>query len=246
MRAALGALIVAGVLAAPAVAAAPPPVKTACGAFTPTAGMRPFWLRTSDGARLYAAEAGGGKTAIVLAHESPADLCGWLPFVPSLTRAGYRVVALDFRGMGLSPAHGAPTPAAYTRDLAAAVTRARADGARRVILMGASFGGAAALAEGWRLRIDGLVSLSGEPEIDNVGFDGVAGVKRLRVPLLLVGSRLDGYCNAADTAHLLRAAASRDKASAVYPGAFHGWDIVEDAPYAAQARKRILAWLAAR
>jgi hypothetical protein len=38
------------------------------------------WFRATDGVLLDGASLGGGKTGIVLAHESPADLCGWLPY----------------------------------------------------------------------------------------------------------------------------------------------------------------------
>ncbi|HEX7083864.1 MAG TPA: alpha/beta fold hydrolase [Gaiellaceae bacterium] len=234
---ALGTASVAGA------AAKPRPLKQKCGVFTPTAGMHPLWLRASDGVRLYAAEVGTAKTAIVLAHQSPADLCGWMYYVPHLAKAGFRVLSFDFRGYGDS-APGVGTAAdAYERDLRAAIAHLRSEGAKRVILMGASFGGAAALADGWRLHVDGVVSLSGEPELPVAGFDGLAGVRKLRAPLLLVASSGDRYCNAADTHRLLRAAGSHDKHATIYPGVWHGWSIVEDAPYQAKARATILAWI---
>jgi hypothetical protein len=34
--------------------------------------------------------------------------------------------------------------------------------------------------------------------------------------------------------------------TALYPGGYHGWDLVEDAPYAAKVRALVLAWLRAR
>jgi pimeloyl-ACP methyl ester carboxylesterase len=50
-----------------------------------------------DGAAL-----GSGKTGVVLAHESPADLCGWVPYARVLSHAGFRVLLFDHRGSGLS------------------------------------------------------------------------------------------------------------------------------------------------
>ena len=64
---------------------------------------------------------------------------------------------------------------------------------------------------------------------------------RLRAPLLIVGSRHDRYLSVADAHLLVRRAGSRDKRVALYPGGFHGWDLVEDAPYAGKVRALVLA-----
>ena len=90
-----------------------------------------------------------------------------------------------------------------------------------------------------------MISLSGELTLTFNGLDADAGVKKLRVPLLLVGSRHDRYLPVADALKLLRDAHPKDKRTALYPGAFHGWDIVEIAPYAAKARSLVLDWLRA-
>ena len=225
---------------------ATPPPRSLAAKCVETYGVdaTPFWLTASDGARLYAVEAGSGSTAIVLAHESPADLCGWLPYVPRLTAAGFRVLAFDFRNFGDSSRPPGRAATAYGRDLSAAVARARADGATRVFLMGASFGGAAALTYGPQLKISGLVSLSGEARLG--GMNALKAVRRLRVPFLLVGSKLDRYAPVAEMRQLYRRARSKDKRLALYRGAFHGWALVEDAPYAAKARALVLSWLRAR
>ncbi|HEY6056125.1 MAG TPA: alpha/beta fold hydrolase [Gaiellaceae bacterium] len=242
----LAAVILAALAVAGAAAAAgdPPPLASKCGS-SPVAAQ-PFWLRAEDGFRLYAVEAGEGATAVVLAHESPADLCGWLPYAATLTRAGIRVLALDLRGFGDSRPAPDAAPLAYGRDLRAAVGRLRADGARKVFLVGASFGGAAALAYAPQLDVDGVVSLSGEARLAGAKLDGLAQVARLRKPLLIVGSRHDRYLPVSDALALLRRAGTKDKRTALYPGGFHGWDIVEDAPYAARARALVLRWLRAR
>lgn len=115
-----------------------------------------------------------------------------------------------------------------------------------MFLVGASFGGAAALAYAPQLDVDGVVSLSGEARLAGAKLDGLAQVARLRRPLLIVGSRHDRYLPVSDALALLRRAGTKDKRTALYPGGFHGWDIVEDAPYAARARALVLRWLRAR
>jgi pimeloyl-ACP methyl ester carboxylesterase len=100
------------------------------------------WFRASDGVLLDGAALGDGKTGVVLAHESPSDLCGWVPYARVLSRAGFRVLLIDHRGSGLSqsPADTAKL-GRYSNDLEGAVEELKGEGAHTVFLMGASFGG---------------------------------------------------------------------------------------------------------
>jgi pimeloyl-ACP methyl ester carboxylesterase len=77
-----------------------PALAGRCG--EPAASARLVAFRASDGTLLDGAVLGRGPTGVVLAHESPADLCGWLPYASRLARDGFRVLVFDFRGFGLS------------------------------------------------------------------------------------------------------------------------------------------------
>jgi alpha-beta hydrolase superfamily lysophospholipase len=224
----------------------PPSVVRKCGE-TRGAHVRPFWLRTSDGQRLYAARGGGGNVGIVLAPESPpGSVCGWLPYIATLEQAGMRVIAFDFRGTGNSSFPSSVAgQGAYGRDFAAAIASIRADGASQVVVIGASLGAARALAYGSQLDTDAIISLSGETALPEFDVNALASVSRLRVPLLLVGSRRDAYLPVRSALQLLRRAGSTDKQTAFFPGGWHGWQIVEDAPYARRARGVILGWIRA-
>lgn len=226
---------------------APRPLQAKCGSNTFGVSAKPYWLTAADGVHLYAIEQGRGRAGVVLLHESPADLCGWLPFIPSLAHAGLRVLAFDFRGFGDSDRPQSTRDfLAYGRDVRAAVAKLRAEGVQKVFVMGGSFGGVAAVTYAPGLRLAGVVSLSGELALPGTGMSAIAAAPRLRAPLLIVGSRHDRRLSIPDALRLLRRAGSADKRTAFYPGGFHGWDLVESAPYAPKARALVLAWLRAR
>lgn len=231
---------------APAPASPPPTLSAECGV-PGHAGVRPLWLEASDGQRLYAAGGGSGTVGVVLVPESPpGSICGWLAILPTLERAGrLRVLALDYRGTGGSPVEPGRARFAYGRDLAAAVGRLRAEGAKKVILMGASLGGAMAMAYGPDLDVDAVISLSGETSLPSYHVDAIDAVPRLRTPLLIVGTRHDTYLPVGDARRILARAGGGDEQAILLPGSWHGWEIVENAPYAQRALRRIIGWIAA-
>ena len=192
--------------------------------------------------RLFAFSAGSGSTGVVLAHESPGGLCGWLPAVPTFTAHGLRVLAFDFRGF--PPSASAPNRTAddFAPDLQATVDTLHSAGADKVFVVGASFGGAVMLAEGAKLHgVAGFVSLSGELEIPAHAVNALAGVRRLQAPLLVMASRGDYYFDAADARRMVKAAGSADKQLALYPGSNHGWDLLEQAPFRRRVWSRLLS-----
>jgi pimeloyl-ACP methyl ester carboxylesterase len=241
VRIALGALalslLVTGCGAAPYRG---PSLRTTCGSLEPE--LRARWLTTSDGVRLYGATAGSGSTVVVLAPESGGfGLCGWLPTMKLLADRGFRVLAFDFRGVYPS---ALPPPRATYRfdlDLRAAVDAA---GGKHTFLVGASMGAAAVVAYASQFAgIDGVVSLSGEQRLPTSHIDAIDAAPKLRVPLLVLASRLDGYLDAQAARQLVRRAGSSDKQLVLYPGVAHGWDILEQHPAASRV---LLGWLRQR
>jgi pimeloyl-ACP methyl ester carboxylesterase len=228
-----------------AVADDPPTVTEACGSSYEGLHAQSFWAKTSDGVRLYMAEAGNGKTTVVLAHGGRSDLCETLPFANQLVAAGYRIVALDFRGSGRSQAPSR-NRLGLGRDLAAAVAHARGSSAARIFLIGSSMGGAAIVQNTSTLRVAGRVSLSGTRLWPGYGINSPAGVARIRDPFLYVGTRHDGNAPVAEARRIFRRVGARDKRIALYPGSSHGWDIVENGRLAPRARALVLRWLKSR
>jgi pimeloyl-ACP methyl ester carboxylesterase len=203
-----------------------------------------MWLRTADGVRLYAVEAGTGSTTIVFAHEGRSSLCGsWLPYAKRLVRAGFRALLFDFRGNGESESVGGDKALRLDRDLAAAVMRARSGGTRRIFLIGASLGGAAAVQNGASLPVTGIVSLSGTRIWPGYGINHYASLPRLRAPFLYIGTTDDPLAPATEARDIYRRVGSTDKRIVLYRGSLHGTAFVDYAPYARQTRALILRWL---
>jgi uncharacterized protein len=225
-----------------AAANGPPSLASACGDADAFASQ-PLWLTTSDGVRLYAIEAGRGPTSVVLAHQGRSDLCEELPYAKTLLAHGLRVLAFDFRGNGRSQ-YSNKSPLALGRDLAAAVARARADGARRVFLIGASMGGAAVVQNAAGLPVTGLISLSGTRLWPGYGINR-PGPAALRAPFLYLGSRDDWRAPLKEARAIFRRVGSHDKRQVLYAGSLHGWELVQAAPFAGKARALVLAWLRA-
>jgi len=99
---------------------------------------------TDDGGIVYADVYGGGRHGVVLAHGGRFTKESWAEQAQDLAEAGFRVIAIDFRGRGRS--RGGPQSDdedAYF-DVLAAVRYLRGNGATEVSVIGASFGGRAA------------------------------------------------------------------------------------------------------
>jgi pimeloyl-ACP methyl ester carboxylesterase len=217
----------------------------------PAANAQTFWFRANDGTMLDGAVLGSGTTGIVLAHQYPADLCGWWPYAVYLSRLGFRVMLFDTRCAGVSECpDGGRTGIA--EDPAAAVARLRSMGTEHVILVGASLGAVLALVTGGSIRppLDGVVSLSGESDLTNTlgaPLDARAAVPHLRVPVLFMVARDDPAVSPAETRGMYARTGSTDKRLVILPQFFgHGWLMLADALGVPTRASRILVdWLRA-
>lgn len=122
---------------------------------------------TSDGGVVFGDLYGNGERAVVLAHGGRFNKESWAPQARQLAAAGFRVLAIDFRGYGKShgPGDSDVLSAPLKLDVLAAVSYLKANGAKGVSLVGGSMGGSAA----------GDASIAvGPGEIDRVVMLGAA------------------------------------------------------------------------
>lgn len=154
---------------------------------------------------------GHGRTGVVLAPQSDGDICQWLPYGRELAQH-YRVALFDW---GLA---GRDVPPVAVADL-------HRLGVRRVVLAGASLGGAYALADAHtiRPRLAGVMSFSGELTLR--GFDGRDGIRAWHGPLLALGSARDGFFDRQAAKALARLHPGPETV-VVVPGNAHGVDLL--------------------
>lgn len=129
-----------------------------------------------------------------------------------------------------------------TRGVVLAAAALRHAGVRRVVLGGASQGGALAMSEAHRVRprLAGVLSFGGELTLP--GFDGRPGIKKWRGPLLALGSTHDSYFDSGD-ARKLRAVHPGPETVVMLPGDAHGIDLLDD-PRQSRVRAAVDRFLA--
>jgi pimeloyl-ACP methyl ester carboxylesterase len=130
----------------------------------PTPGV-PVSFRTADGVRIAGRAFGGGRIGVVFGHQIDDDQTDWWDLAAALAEEGYTALTLDFRGYCPGDEAGCSedgTTADAWRDLLAGAEVLRDRGADRIVLVGASMGGTAAVLAASRADppVDGVIALS--------------------------------------------------------------------------------------
>jgi pimeloyl-ACP methyl ester carboxylesterase len=160
---------------------------------------------------------GSEQGCAVLVHDEGEDLDGWRPLVGELIGLRLSVLAFDLRGHGASDDPWEPGRA--LSDVLAALRFARAEGARRLYLLGAGAGATAALAAGGRRKVEALVLYSPRAELEGVS---VEAFRAAAAPKLIIVGGLDTAAAAAASEVLRRTI---------------GWAVLESPPVEAQGTR---------
>lgn len=138
-----------------------------------------------DGYRIHADLYGKGDRAVVLAHGGRFTKESWHKQADVFAQAGFRVLAIDFRGYGQSQPGSQSADWKHYPDVLAAVRYLHDAGAKTVSVVGASMGGDAA----------GDASAESKPgEIDRIillGSEGGDSPERLKGRKLFIVTRDD-------------------------------------------------------
>ncbi|AOY01170.1 hypothetical protein BJP62_12390 [Jeongeupia sp. USM3] len=191
---------------------------------------------TDDGIRLAGRRYGKGDAWIILSHQANRDQASWEDFAAALAKDGYTVLSYDFRGYGQS--QGRQAPAQAGQDLNAALAYARAQGAQRLGLVGASMGAMATVPAALEASPQAVVLLSIAPAYGSLAVSDDA-LKALAVPRLFVSARYDS--SHADSERMAAAAGVADTLI-VSKGGGHGVDIFGSADGAA-IRQQVVVFL---
>jgi pimeloyl-ACP methyl ester carboxylesterase len=188
-------------------------------------------FRTADGLTLKGTlfvpvgEQSNSGVAVVLLHMFPADQTSWHEFAEAVSDEGFPALTFDFRGYGESD--GPREIELIDRDVEGAIDFLVDRGEERIILIGASMGGTAALIVGIRRpETRGIAALSAPPMF--MGLDSTEAIRSLTVPSLFMAAENDGSAafsaeEFADTA----TKAGSDSFLLVVPGRDHGTRLLE-------------------
>jgi dienelactone hydrolase len=159
-----------------------PPQQYCTGVQVPS-GVEQRPLTAPDGSVINTVWLGSGATAAVLLHQTDGNgLCGMLFYASYLADHGIRAVAIDLCGYSKSFCQ-----VSSQEDPVGQVTLAtdalRAGGARRITLVGASMGGALAVAAAGPAKADAVVDLSGPVQFN--GLDIKTNAPSVTMPILI-------------------------------------------------------------
>ncbi|MFF2494878.1 alpha/beta hydrolase family protein [Agromyces sp. NPDC058064] len=170
--------------------------------------------------------AGEGATTAIFAHQRNQDGCGFWPYASTLAERGVQVLLVNSCGYGETEC---PREANHVVDdgadaILAAAEWAREHGAERVVVVGASMGGTAAIVAGGRDGddgvLDGVVDLSGPLAFR--GYDSLDDAPALTAPILLAVAPDDTTVGVDELQQLADATAS-DDVTIIADGVGHGW-----------------------
>ena len=243
----IAALMLAGCTAAPSTpelaptpAATPPPTSTPTQTYEslpqPTDAPRnpavvctddrligtSTWTQ-ADGAWFETGVIGEGSTVAVFVPQSGENYCGFGEFARVLAGLGIQSVLINLCGIGettCGPEDHVVTSGANA--VLAAAEQARADGATRVVAVGASMGGTtvivASAQSGQDGPLDGVADLSGPLEFR--GVDTLALASGIAVPMLLAASNDDSVVSPEQLDQLGEASGGDFE---LLGGTGHGW-----------------------
>jgi pimeloyl-ACP methyl ester carboxylesterase len=227
---------------------APTNASDRCGSGASSGTVITF--HADDGTALDGVLVGHASTGVVLVHEYPADLCGFLPYAEYLAAHGVEALALDLRCFGNA---GCPASAAgrerIPQDVAAGAAELRRRGVSQVALLGASLGCTIALIAEPTVRPPpaAAVCLSGHARYTAtvgttaVPLDAASVVSRATSPALFIVGADDPQVGVGEVRGLYAGYAGQPKRLDVLSGGYagsHGWDLLRQGsawtPLAAQ------------
>ncbi len=208
---------------------------------------RTIILTGPGGSTMPGVDVGVGATVAVLVHQTDNASCGWWPFADWLATTHHgRALIFDLCGFGDSTCPDQAFATDQVAQAATAVRWARAHGARRVVLVGASMGGSIAVDTAVATHANAVVDLSGPAQWQQLNIASTA--PRLTMPTLIAVSRNDP-ASYTDLAAAFARVPAVAKKFVTGPGP-HGWDLIADTsgrtPIWSPLATTVADWIAGR
>jgi len=190
---------------------------------------------TEDNIKIAGRIFGKSESAVILSHMYPTDQTSWDAFANRLMKNGYEAMTFDFRGYGKS--EGKKDIDRIYIDLTAALDFIRDDGAKSIVLIGASMGGTVSLFVASQNKVDGVITISAPVE-----FRGLkaGNLKNIDCAKLFSAGEKDG--SAAQSAKYLYENSTDPRELVIYPTDGHGTYIF-DGPYGEELSNKIFDFL---
>lgn len=168
---------------------------------------------------------GEGDTVAVFVPQSGSDYCGFKKFAAVLADRGIQSVLINLCQIGQTICDGRNIVTSGADAVLVAADEARANGATRVVAVGASMGGTTVIAASEAAKagqLDAVADLSGPIEFE--GVNTLIGAEDIAIPMFLAVAGSDPVVSAVQMKKLADYSSSPDWAQ--YSGAGHGWDLL--------------------
>lgn len=218
---------------APTETAAPTPVINA---------SRVVSFTTGDGARLYGTLYGSGSTAVIFSTMGAQKQETWAKMAQTTAEAGYLALTYNFR-FWVSETRIQDNLRAYIADdLRAAIAFVREQGAKQIVLVGASLGGMATAKVAGESQAAAVIIMASP--LSARGLTArveAAELQTMTMPKLFVSSERDATVSPVD-AQRTYDQSPEPKELYLYPGTAHGTELFET-EHAADLTQRLLTFI---
>ncbi len=181
---------------------------------------------TADGATITGELYGSGDTAVIFSVMGDCKP-GWREFAQLTAAQARNVTALTYQWRGCrANSVDEDEIQKFVEDLRGAINFMRSQGAKKIILAGASLGGCASAKLAVESQANGLIVIASPPSISQWGFEVVSSDLDADIPKLFITAENDDTVPA-DATRALYDLAAEPKAWQTYPGTAHGTDLFE-------------------
>lgn len=180
---------------------------------------------TPDGATLHGELYGFGEVAVIFSVMGNCDP-GWQDFAQLTATQGFVTLTYLWRGCRASGSANEDEMKKFVDDLRGAVAFMHEQGAKKIILVGASLGGCASAKLAAEAQADGLVVVASPIGIPQWDFSIESGDLDTAIPKLFISAEADDTVPV-DASHELFNLAADPKEWKTYPGTAHGTELFD-------------------